>query len=79
MVIHVNWTTDGAANMVSARAPGHHVEVHMETNHTTNCVDHQIHLVVEESLKRLPTLENAIKKARKMVEYLKAGLPVRIA
>ena len=65
----INVTTDGAANFRSARAQGRHEDVGLPTKFTTDCVDHQIHLLVEESIKNQLIMSEAIKKGRALVTH----------
>ena len=65
----VNVTTDGASNFRSARAPGRHEDVGLPTMFTTDCVDHQIHLLVEESIKNLLRMAEALKKGKALVTH----------
>ena len=65
----VNVTTDGASNFRSARASGRHEEVGLPTNYTSDCVDHQIHLLVEESIMKLPAMKNALKNGKSLVTH----------
>ena len=67
----VNWTTDGASAMISARAKGRHNEVGLETNHTGTCTDHSLHLVVEDASEKVLDIKNSLLKVRKMVEFFK--------
>ena len=66
---HVNVTTDGAANFRSARAKGRHEDVGLPTKYTTDCVDHQIHLAVEESIKNILNMAEALKKGKALVNH----------
>ena len=65
----VNVTTDGASNFRSARAPGRHEDVGLPTKFTSDCVDHQIHLLVEESIKNLLSMSEALKKGKALVTH----------
>ena len=65
----VNVTTDGASNFRSARAPGRHEDVGLPTKFTSDCVDHQIHLAVEESTKLLIRMSEALKKGKALVTH----------
>ena len=65
----LNMTTDGAPVMVSARAPGRHPLVKLTTVFVLSCLDHTLHLVVEDSIKGVVTLEEAIRKIRALVNY----------
>ena len=65
----VNATTDGASNFRSARAPGRHAGVGLQTKYATDCVDHQIHLLVEESLKGHNNIKDSLKKGKKLVNH----------
>ena len=60
----VNATTDGASNFRSARNPSRHADVGLPTKYTTDCLDHQIHLGVEESIKNLPGMKESLKKGK---------------
>ena len=53
----------------AARAPGRHEDVGLPTKFTTDCVDHQIHLLVEESIKNQFIMSEAIKKSRALVTH----------
>jgi hypothetical protein len=55
--------------MVASARPGSFAHVGLNTNLTGVCVDHTIHLGVEESLGRVPKMVGAINKVRKLVEY----------
>ena len=66
---HVNVTTDGAANFRSARARGRHEDVGLPTKYTTDCVDHQIHLAVEESIRNIINMAEALKKGKALVNH----------
>jgi hypothetical protein len=71
---NVNWTTDGEAKQINARAPGKHRAVGLETNNTASCVDHGLHLGAEEALdKRVETVDIKMStdRAHKMVEKMK--------
>ena len=65
----LNMTTDGAPVMVSARAPGRHPLVKLTRVFVLSCLDHTLHLVVEDSIKGVVTLEEAIRKIRALVNY----------
>ena len=60
----VNATTDGASNFRSARTPGRHADVGLPTKYTTDCLDHQIHLGVEESTKNLLGMKESLRKGK---------------
>ena len=75
----VNVTTDGEPTMVAARRPGGYPAVGLNTNLVGTCIDHTIHLVVEESLENVRDLADAIKKVRQFVEYLVQSSPARQA
>ena len=66
----VNVTTDGAANFRSARMFGRHHDVGLLTKYTTDCVDHQIHLLIEESLKNHAAMKASIKAGKKLLNHL---------
>ena len=79
----VNVTTDGAANFRSARMVGRHHDVGLMTKYTTDCVDHQIHLLIEESLRNQAAMKASIKKkllnhfsrsslSRRVLRYIRA-------
>ena len=55
----VNVTTDGADDE----------DVGLPTKFTTDCVDHQIHLLVEESIKNLLKMSEALKKGKALVTH----------
>ena len=65
----VNVTTDGAANFRSARMVGRHHDVGLMTKYTTDCVDHQIHLLIEESLRNQAAMKASIKKGKKLINH----------
>ena len=69
-----NWeilfTTDGAAAARSARASGRHLNIGLNVVYDGDCVDHQLHLLVEESIDGLPQLKSALKKVREYVTSL---------
>ena len=66
----VNVTTDGAANMRNARNPGRHFHVDLNIKHHGDCVDHQIFLVHQDSLKDVEELQVAAKKVRTLCAHL---------
>lgn len=47
----VNMTTDDAGAPRSARTPGRHVSVAMNIKYDAPCTDHQIHLLVRQTIK----------------------------
>lgn len=63
------FTTDAAKNVRSARQVGRHNEVGLDIKWEGDCVDHQIHLCIEESLKQLPNLKGALMKSRKLINH----------
>jgi hypothetical protein len=64
-------TTDGASNVVAARMPGRFPEVGLNIVKAGTCVDHTIHLVVEDALDKTVEINRAVKTVRPLVEYLK--------
>ena len=47
---------EGPNVMISARAKVRHAQVGRETNHAGTCVDHTLHLTVDESLEKQSSL-----------------------
>ena len=66
----INWTTDGAPNMTAARRSGNLDSIGLPTHHTTTCVDHTIHLCVEDSISKIVNLEECIKRVNTFVTHL---------
>ena len=77
----VNWrvkaTTDGEATMVAACQINCFPQAGLNTNLLRNCVDHTIHLDVDESLGIVKKLDATIKKVWKFVNYLVESCMVR--
>ena len=65
----VNVTTDGASNFRSARTVGRHHDVGLVTKYTSDCVDHQIHLLIEESLKSQAEMKASIRGGKKLLNH----------
>ena len=66
----VNITTDGASAPRSARNPARHPGVGLSVKYDTDCIDHQIHLLIEESTVFLPRLQNALARGHDFVMFL---------
>ena len=72
-----NWrictTTDGASNVVSSRSVSRHAFVGLTVVYETSCVDHTLHLVIEDALSNstLCGMKTAIGKVRSLVDYFK--------
>ena len=66
----VNITTDGASAPRSARNPARHLGVGLSVKYDTDCIDHQIHLLIEESTVFLPHLQNALARGHDFVMFL---------
>jgi hypothetical protein len=66
-------TTDGASNVVSSRSIGRHPAVGLTITFETSCVDHKLHLVIEDALAMENTvdIQEAIARVRAFVEYFK--------
>ena len=61
--------THCAATMVTARKIHCFPKVGINTNFVRTCVDHIIHLIVDESMANISKLDGAIKKVPKFVKF----------
>ena len=66
-------TTDNAKNVSSARAVGRHAQVGLIVVYDGGCVDHLLHLVIEEAMTPpdLKPMREGLEKVSQLVKYLK--------
>ena len=65
----VLFTTDGDSAARSARAIGRHPGIVLNVVYEGDCVDHQLHLLVEESIEEVPDMQSTLRKVREFVTY----------
>ena len=75
----VNWVTDGEKKQLNATDPTKHSELNMKITHRGKCVDHTLELVSEDSIKQVPEMNEAVKKVRKLVNFMKDSSLARVA
>ena len=66
-------TTDNAKNVASARAVGRHAQVGLNVVYDGGCVDHLLHLVIEEAMapSDLKPMKDGLEKVSHLVKYMK--------
>ena len=66
----VNITTDGASAPGSARNPARRLGAGLSIKYDTDCIDHQIHLLIQEGIVFLPRLQSALARGHDFVMFL---------
>ena len=73
----VNWVSDGEAKQVNAQNPAKNLNVKLNIDHTSNCVDHTFKLVSEETIKEHAEMQEAVGNIRKFINHIKDSCTAR--
>jgi len=74
----VNWITDNEAKQVNARKPNYHNDIGLFIQFDGGCVDHLIELALTDALSLSFEMEESVKKAHDIVNYMKESSLSRV-
>ena len=74
----VNWVTDNEAKQVNARNPNYHQDSGLPIHFEGGCVDHLLELALSEALKNCFEMDQSVKAAHDIVNYMKESSLARL-